>query len=195
MDIAPPTGPGSRVQELGDRLIIRFRPHRSWGAITFLLVWLTFWTFGGFAAFGALSGADPGERAFLLLWLCGWAVGECCVPAIIAWQLFGKELLTVTGQQLEVRKELGRFARSKKYDIARVDDVEPARVPSDEDERPRKDFCLRISYDDKKIRIGEGMGEREAEYVTSVVLSRIRPRLHWGEDPFADNWDQVQSAR
>jgi hypothetical protein len=194
VDIAPPTGPGSRVQELGDRLIIRFRPHRSWGAITVLLVWLTFWTFGGFAAFGALFGADPGERACLLLWLCGWAAGECSVATIIAWQLSGEELLTVTGEQLEVRKEIGRFARSKVYEIARVEDVEAARVPTDEEERSRKDFSLRVSYDDKKIRIGEGMGEREAKYVASVVLTKIRPRTHWGDDPFA-NWDQAQSAR
>src|SRR5207248_608559 len=55
------------------------------------------------------------------------------------------------------------------------------RVPSDEDEKPRKDFCLRVSYDEKTVRVGEGMGEREAEYIASMVLARIRPRSWWGE--------------
>ncbi len=104
----------------------------------------------------------------------------------IAWQLFGHELLTVTAEHLEVRKEIGRFARVKRYDVGLVHDVKAARVPTNEDERSRADFCLKIAYDTKSIRVGEGMDEREAEYVASMVLSRLRPPARWGDEERID---------
>jgi hypothetical protein len=70
MDVAPPLT-GTRIQDLGDRLVVRFRPRRSWGELVFLAVWLIFWTVGGLAAIVALPTMDWGERAFVLLWLCG----------------------------------------------------------------------------------------------------------------------------
>ena len=100
----------------------------------------------------------------------------------VAWLVAGRELLIVTPESLEVRQQIRRFARTKRYDVGLVEDVTGARVPTDEDERPRADFCLRISYDGKHVKVGEGMGEREAEYVASRVLALIRPRTWWGED-------------
>jgi hypothetical protein len=189
MEIAPPPGPGSRIQELGDSLVVRFRPRRSWGQIAFLTFWLALWTFFGIAALVALGRSDWGERAFLLVWLCGWSLGECAATVEIAWQLCGRELLTVTPHQLEVRREIGRLARTKRYEVGLVEDVSAARVPTDEDEDERKDFCLQVSYGGKKIRVGEEMGEREAEHIAATLLSKIRPRTWWGDgeqlDPYA----------
>jgi hypothetical protein len=185
MDIAPPPT-GSRIQDLGDRQIVRFRPRRSWGELVFLTVWLTGWTVGGIAAIGELLNVDWSVRLFLLLWLCGWAFGESFVAGVIAWQLFGRELLIVAPQQIEVRKEAGRFARTKLYDVAFIRQVEAARIPSDEDEPPRKDFCIDFLYDGRTVRIGEGMSEREAEHIAATVSARIRPRTWWGEESPAD---------
>jgi hypothetical protein len=181
MDVAPPPT-GSRIQELGDRLIVSFRPRRQWGGLVFLSFWLVGWTIGGIAAFTQLAVGSWGVRMVMLLWLCGWAFGEGAVVLAIAWELRGRELLIVTPERLEVRRQIGRFARTKLYDAALVRNVEAARVPHDEDEKPRKDFCLKVLHDDTTLRVGEGMSEREAEYVTSVVLQRIRPRSWWGED-------------
>ncbi|HEX9598878.1 MAG TPA: hypothetical protein VF963_05845 [Gaiellaceae bacterium] len=182
MDIAtPPTG--SRIQDLGDRLVVRFRPKRSWGELVFLAAWLTVWTVGGIAAIGELLTGDWSGRPFVLLWLCAWAYGEWMVTGIIAWQLFGRELLIVTPEQIEVRKEVGRCARTKLYEVALVRDFGAARVPSPEDERPRKDFCLEFAYDDEIVRVGDGMGEREAEHIAASVSARIHPRrTWWGEE-------------
>jgi hypothetical protein len=186
MDIAPPPT-GSRIQDLGDRLVVRFRPRRSWGTLVFLAAWLTIWTVGGLAAIGAWLTVRWSERLFLLLWLCGWAFGEWFATGAIAWQLFGRELLIVTPQQIEVRKEVGRFARTKLYEVALVRDLKAARVPSAEDERLRKDFCLEFTYDDKTVSIGEGMGEREAEHIAATVSARIHPRqAWWGEESPAE---------
>ena len=73
--LAPPPPPRSRVQELGDDLIVRFRPRRSWGELAFLTFWLLAWTGGGIGAFAAFAGADRGARVFLAVWLCGWLFG------------------------------------------------------------------------------------------------------------------------
>ena len=180
MEFAPPPQTGSRIQELGDRLIVRFWPQRSWGALVFFSVWLTFWTIAGIAVFAELARADWGGRAFMLVWLCMWGFGEGAVIVAIAWQLVGQELLLVAPQQLEERKEIGRFARTKAYDLALVEDIRAARTPTDEGER--RDFCLQVLFEGKRLRIGEGMGEREAEYVASVVLDRIRPRARWSDE-------------
>jgi hypothetical protein len=186
MDIAPPPT-GSRIQDLGDRLVVRFRPKRSWGVLLFFAAWLAFWTFAGISAFAALLNAGWTEALFLLLWLCFWATFEVVVVVTIAWQLVGRELLVVTAEQFEVRKEIGRFARTKSYDVALVRDLKATRVPIAEEEQPRKDFCLEFTYDEKPVRIGEGMGEREAEHTAASVSARIHPRrTWWGEESPAE---------
>ena len=168
----PPTQPaGSRIQELGDRLVIPFRPRRAWGELVFLTVWLAFWTLGGIGAMAALFHAGWGAGGFLVVWLCGWFLGECGVSVVIAWKLFGRESLTVTAQHLEVQKEIGPFAPVTRYEVGLVHDVRAALVPTGEDERPRKDFCLEVAYDEKTIRVGEGMGRPEAESIAATVLS------------------------
>jgi len=181
MHLAPPPSPGSRIQELGDTLVVRFRPRRSWGDIVFLAFWLTGWTLGGIAVLYALTQAGWGGRAFLLLWLCGWAFGEVFAAKEIAWQLVGREFLLVTANQLEIRKEIGSFARTRRLHALSVDDVRAQRVPTDEEEKPRRDYRLEIVTRDDTVYVGEGMGEREAEYTASVVESRVRPHPRWND--------------
>src|SRR6266540_6558676 len=183
MDISPPpSATGSRVQELGESLIVQLRPRRMWGQLVFMAVWLTFWTVGGIAALSAFMSAPWGGRAFLALWLCGWVFGECAVVVAIGWQLFGDEVLTVTREQLEVRRTVGRFSRTKHYEAALVKDVVAAPVPTDADEKPRKDFSLQFSYGDETVFVGEGLDKHEAEQLASLVVARIRPRGWWGEE-------------
>ena len=197
MNIAQPPS-GSRIQELHDRLIVCFRPRRAWGELVFLTVWLAFWTLGGIGAMAALVRAGWGADAFLVVWLCGWFLGECGVSMVIAWKLFGRESLTVTAQHLEVQKEIGPFAPVTRYEVGLVHDVRAALVPAGEDERPRTDFCLKLAYDAQTVRVGEGMDEREAEYIASVVLSRIRPPARWSDerrvDPYQPTDRQVLHA-
>jgi len=182
MHLAPPPSPGSRIQELGDTLVVRFRPRRSWGDIVFLTFWLTGWTFGGIAAVYGLTQAGWGGRAFLLLWLCGWLFGEVFAAKQISWQLVGRELLLVTPNQLEIRKEIGRFAHARRLHVLSVVDVRAQLVPTDEEEKPRRDYRLAIVTRDDTVYVGEGMGEREAEYTASVVESRVRPRPRWNDE-------------
>ena len=91
----------------------------------------------------------------------------------------GREFLLVTANQLEIRKEIGSFARTRRLHALSVDDVRAQRVPTDEEEKPRRDYRLEIVTRDDTVYVGEGMGEREAEYTASVVESRVRPRPRW----------------
>ena len=183
MDISPPpSATRFRVQELGESLIFDLRPRRMWGELVFLTFWLTFWTVGGIAAIAAFITGSWGARAFLAVWLCGWAFGECAAVVAIAWQLFGHEVLTVTPDQLEVRRAVGRFSRTKRYEAALVRDVGAAPVPTDADEKPRKDFCVQFLYRDETVSVGERLDKHEAEQLASLVAARIRPPGWWGED-------------
>ena len=183
MDVAPPMASGSRIQELGDRLVVSFRRRRSWGTCAFLVFWLTCWTVGGLAAASQLPGASPGEAAFLLFWLCGWVFGEFFVIGAIVWEAFGRQSVTLTPDSAAVRWEARRFARTTRYDTAAVRNVTAERVPHDEDERPRKDFGLRLSFtNDDPLHVGEGLDERVAEYLASFLEAHIRPRSWWDDE-------------
>lgn len=184
MGMLPPPASGLGIHASGDRLIVHFRPRRSKVQLALLAYFLACWTGFGLVAFSALVNGTWetwGSRAFIALWLCGWALGECAVPVMMAWQLRGREILSVTSREVEVRKEIGRFSRTKRYEAALVHDVTAARVPSGEDERPRSDYCLKVSYDEETLRVGEGLGESDAEHVASLVMAQIRPRRWWGE--------------
>jgi hypothetical protein len=169
------------IHETGN-LTVSFRRRRSGGTVAFLSVWLLIWTGGGLAAISNLKSASPGGRAFLVVWLCGWALAEVAVICIVAWQLRGRESLTVMQDRLEVRQGLARFCLTRRYDAALVRDVVPARAPH-ADEKSRSDFCLRVSYGDDVVHIGQGMTQHEAEYLASAVLSRIGGRRDsWSGD-------------
>ena len=104
------------------------------------------------------------------------------MSTVIAWQLFGRERLVVTVDELEVRREIGPFALSERVPSILVESVRARPVPVDEDERPRSDFCLEISAGGKEIRVGHSMSQIEAEHVASLVMERVRPRPRWGDE-------------
>jgi hypothetical protein len=181
MQVAPPPSSGPRIQELGDTLVVTFRARRSWGELLFLGFWLTFWTFGGIAALFALARADWGGRLFLLFWLCGWAFGEAFAASQIGWQLVGREVLILTPNELEARKQVGPFAWGQRLHVLSIEDVGAERVPAGEEAKPRTDYRLRIASRDETLLVGEGMGEHEAEHLISLVRARVHPRRVWSD--------------
>ena len=176
MALAPPHG--LRLQELGDRLLVHFRPRRS--GVVVLGVWLTGWTLVGVSTIHLVV-AGKGPTDFFLLWLCGWVVGECGVAVILAWKLFGREVLTVSPEVLEGRREVWFLRITRRYDVGLVDgDFVAALVPTgDDDEWSRTDYRLELSYSGSTIRVGEGMSESEAQEFAAIVNERLRPHSSW----------------
>jgi hypothetical protein len=89
--------------------------------------------------------------------------------------------LTITAEQLELRKKVGRFERVKTYDVDAVYAVRAVRVPTDEDEPESDEFCLLVWHGEERLAIGSGMDEREAVFVALTVLARMRALGRWDE--------------
>jgi hypothetical protein len=182
MDAAPPPGLRSKIEERGDRLIVRRRPRPPWYGTLFLLVWFTGWTLGGaFAWWQFFHTRNLGTALFFLVWLSIWAVGEVTV----AWALFGNEILVVTAESVEVRLELWRFARTKRVELARIERLRVRNI-RDEDGDPTKEYRVEFKHGDDALAFGNEMREPEARYVAALVEARIHPPRR-EDDPWADN--------
>jgi hypothetical protein len=181
-----PSAPGRRRATTtsvpgGLRIVLPAR--RRWGAAAFLAVWLCGWGFGLAAVLGELLGQGvQGERSlvpalFLVVWLAGWSVGGAVAAWAAAWNVAGREVVTVTGTRLTVRREVLGIGRTAAYDAAAVRDL---RV-----EAPRSfPFAPRrwdrwpggpIAFDagGATRRFGAGVDEAEAEQLVAALRARL----------------------
>jgi len=133
-----------------------------------------FWTAFGEGALSELPECDSAGRVVILLWLGGWIVGECVVAVVVAPPFFGSDRMTVTTDALEVGQTLAGLTRTRRHDAALVRAVSPMQLPTSDEEMPRDDFCLQLSYGGETIPVGEDMSESEVEHVAEIVLSRVR---------------------
>jgi hypothetical protein len=94
----------------GEMLIIPAR--RNILVTPFLAVWLGAWTVGGVAAMSQLL---VKFHIFVAFWLAGWAIGWIMVATILSWMLSGRELVQVTGGDLEVGYSVWGIHRRKLF--------------------------------------------------------------------------------
>jgi hypothetical protein len=87
------------INDTPEGMRITVPAQRSWWPLVFLPFWLTLWTFGGFAAIGALI--FGGGSWFLGLWLLGWAAGWVMAFSWWWWMLTGREIITIDGVRLK----------------------------------------------------------------------------------------------
>ncbi len=171
MELASSPAPGSRVQELGDRVVVRFRPRRSWGETVFLVAWLTLWTSFGLEALGDVRGAEGDERFILLIWLCGWAIGE----GATAWRDFG---LTIAYGDEAVRVGEGMSERDADDVVAIVLSTIRPRTGWIVDERDRAETRWGFARDDAE-------GPADPVEPTREEDATQRPRAWWRFVPLA----------
>lgn len=169
MGFAPPPAPGSRIQELGDELIIRFAVKRSLAGAVFPLF------VAGLICFGLLTDdtLTTPEQISAAVVLAGCAA---LLALVVAWTCAGQMTLTVKADAFEIRKSIGRFSRTKTYSGVRGVQAAPVMTGEDGDIR-RGDFGLELTLRTKKVMVGEGMGEREAEWVAGAVRERVPPAM------------------
>jgi hypothetical protein len=110
------------VERGADGLRIEIPAKRVWPLLAFLLLWISFWTFGaGLAVVDLVNGGDDtGGVIFLFLWLGGAALAGGVVVWVLGWNLFGREILTVAGGELVVERRAGPYHSEKRFARDRI---------------------------------------------------------------------------
>jgi hypothetical protein len=117
----------ARVERGAEGLEITIRAQREWFVVVFVVVWLSFWLYGGAHAVADLvTGRTGGDTPFLLVWLVAWAAATVLAFASLAWRLAGREIVALAPDELRVTRAVGPFRRTRRFARHRI-----ARVRTD----------------------------------------------------------------
>src|ERR671933_1552080 len=105
MDVTPPPALDSRIEEWGDRLIVRYRRSDRWWAHGRTLLFLGFWGVCVVSSVLALFRGQLEGAVGVILWFAVGAFG--------GWHLFKTDVLTVTPAFVELRRELSGRSRTR----------------------------------------------------------------------------------
>ena len=110
---------------LGFEIVVR--PRRDWGLRLFMPVWLLGWTAGEVAAFytvftAIFGGPRPfaGPVGFIAPWLVFWTVGGAIAWMVFAYNIAGRERVSIDGTWITTSRELFRWARSVRMPLADI---------------------------------------------------------------------------
>ncbi|WP_343520267.1 hypothetical protein [Sphingomonas sp.] len=162
------------------------RARRNWFALPFLAVWLTFWTFGGIAAIGALltGSIGAGERVFMALWLAGWAAGWVFAASWLGWQINGRSQIGVRDGALEYRWRMPLLSRTRRYDGREVRRLRAGRAswpwngggfmqPNYPPFFPMTPGSVQFDYGGRTINVMPGLDEAEGDAIAAWVGKRL----------------------
>lgn len=176
-----PGVPRYTIQDDFATLRITVPTRRNWVLMLFLGVWLTGWAAGeiivgalfvrGILALLRGQTPDIGVGAGLLfmgIWLTFWTVGGGFALVTWLWNLAGKEIITLDGNALTIRKAVWGVGPAKRYDFAYVDRL---RVSADS-QGPWAEG-LAFDYGADMIRFGRGLSPAEAHEVWTRIADRF----------------------
>jgi hypothetical protein len=182
-DFEPLSAPRFRVESTGacERIVIP--AGRNWFVLLFLPFWLVMWTAGGVAAMA--DAANGQYTAFLLVWLVFWTIGWLFAASWFGWQLAGKELLSVDNGALTRGWAIFGFRRTKRYDLAHVEDLTTTTPPfpygmmrvSYPPFFPMRFGPLKWNYGAATIYAASGLTEAEANMIAERLRARFPARL------------------
>jgi hypothetical protein len=93
---------------------IHIKSSKQVSLLLFVPIWIG-WTVAGIVVIrGLLSGEAP---LSVLLWLCGWLVAETLVVYTGLWTAFGKEIISIEGGILTVKRDILGYGPSKEMPI------------------------------------------------------------------------------
>lgn len=165
----------------GLRIIIPYS--RSWFVIFFLGFWICGWVVAeSMVSSQFLRGDAPPEGEwFMLAWFVVWTVGGMVAIYALLWQVVGKEIVTVRGQILTTRRDIGGFGLGKEYDFVQMRDlrVEPVGFnPLDFSAALQLwgigGGVIAFDYGARTYRFGVGLDEAEAKEVVTAIKQRFR---------------------
>lgn len=151
----------------------------------FLCAWLGGWAIGEIMVIGtmlpATAEAGIGLSAFTIFWLIGWTIGGGVVISIVAWNLFGKEIINLSSENLKIERKALRVSRVKNYIIP---DINNLRVTGLNEVQSffgwsGQDFWgmngkLAFDYGMKTVKFARGIDEAEARHILEI-LKRMLP--------------------
>jgi hypothetical protein len=109
----------STVSDEAGELRISIPVKRGWVTL-FLLVWLTFWTYGGLQIGGRLlSKFGLGE----FIWMCFWLVAECAAAYYFLRMLFGRDLLVANASEFRLSRQILGLGPSNTYMVSEMRDL------------------------------------------------------------------------
>jgi hypothetical protein len=158
---------------------IRVPARRKAVAFLFLPFWLLFWTMGGVMAIIELQ--RTGEP-LLAIWLCGWAAGWLSVFLVIAWMIWGAELIGTPAGDLEIGHSLFGWTRSRLYrgrDISHLSAAETPFFARFQFSLPfimrARSGAIKFSYGGRTIHAAEGLDEAEGRMIVERLLRHLPP--------------------
>lgn len=156
---------------------------RHWPVIIFLCVWLCGWVLGEVSVITKLLGgeAEKFEEQFgMIVWLFGWTFGGVVVISFLLWNLFGRELISVSSQTLTIRKEVFGIGQTKEFEMKSVKNMQATviQIVGRNPEAARHLLGMikgRIGFDygAKTYWFGNGLDEAEGKIVAQEIVQRF----------------------
>src|ERR1700744_2861424 len=125
----PYTGRATFDDNFGN-VTITIPTKKNWFIIAFFCIWIC----GGFLGETTVSGSifngnTGGAGAFEIIWLCGWTLGGAFALSIVIWNIFGKEIITVSPGALTIQRKGTIFFKAKTYDLHEAHNFRAEQVP------------------------------------------------------------------
>jgi hypothetical protein len=173
------------------RLRITIPAPRNWAFVLFLMVWLCGWAVGevlvparllpNFLAGRRLAAS---ELVILLVWLPGWTVAGLCMLLNLAWNMIGKETITLGKGGIELQAEAGPIRRTRWLELVEVSNLRYAPrsvAPNPWDGRlPMNVFgsggsgSIALDGTDRTYYFGVGLSEYESRRVIATIEQRFQ---------------------
>jgi len=160
----------SKVSRESGDLRISIPMKRSW-VILFILVWLTFWTYGGF---------DTGRKLLhqfdvgAFIWMCFWAFAECGAVYVILRMLFGQDVVAATPSEFHLSKQIFGIGYTRAYLVQEMRDLRFQ--PEVGSARSRRASRIAFDYGAKTISFAPEIDEAEAAELIVLIKNQCNIR-------------------
>lgn len=159
----------------GPRIVIP--PVRPWPLVLFLLVWLSGWGFGEYAAGRTLLhwGGFLPLQLFILVWLAGWTVAGGLSLLLLLFLVGGRQVVSVAQGNLIVRGDIFGLGITREYDLREVENLRvQGTTPDAPGTSPGRAVTIRIAcvafdYRGKTRRIGGGLPAEELQTIAAEL--------------------------
>ncbi len=172
------------TDDLGDTLRINIPSQKQWFLILFMGFWLIGWAFGEISTLGMLFGGQGfgGQGPFMIAWLGGWTIGGAWAIYILAWQLFGKEVIEISNQAIITNRVVFGLGFPKEYSVEHIKVLRISANVNANDmfgwSRAGRLYGLSggliaFDYGSKTINFGSGIDEAEAKQILAEITQRF----------------------